>query len=88
MVLFESATDFGDSIFSDHTHSRGWIKGREEVIKDIQPDRHGTGPSTKDWISGTANYRFADGHVEPISPSTLNSKIDLGINFAAPIESK
>ena len=47
-VLFESADSYGIGIFSDHTHSRGWIKGWEAVIQDIQPDRHGRGSVTED----------------------------------------
>jgi len=86
-LLFESADDYGIGIFSDHTHSRGWVKGWEEVIKDIQPDRHGSGKNTEDRLSGSANYLFADGHVSSIHATELKSKIDQGLNFAAPPES-
>jgi prepilin-type N-terminal cleavage/methylation domain-containing protein/prepilin-type processing-associated H-X9-DG protein len=87
IILFESSENYGTSIFSDHTHSRGWMQGWEEVIKDIDPDRHRGGPSTEDRTAGSANYLFADGHIESIHATKLKAKIEQGINFAAPPES-
>jgi prepilin-type N-terminal cleavage/methylation domain-containing protein/prepilin-type processing-associated H-X9-DG protein len=73
-VVFETSDLAGSGITQDHTHSRNWINGWSAVTSDIQPDRHG----------GTANYLFADAHVESIKAATLKRRIEAGDNFAKP----
>ncbi len=73
-VVFEIADAAGVSIYNDHTHSRNWGRGWGSVVADIQPDRHGS----------SANYLFADGHVESIQAARLKRLIEGTNNFAQP----
>ena len=87
ILLFEVADEYGPSIFSDHTHSRSWLRsGWEGVIADIQPDRHRGGASNEDKTEGRANYLFVDGHVDAINGAEIKRLIDSGINVAQPPE--
>ena len=87
ILLFESADEFGPSVFSDHTHSRSWLRsGWDGVIADVQTDRHRTGASNPDRTKGRANYLFVDGHVESIAAQEVKLQIDSGINLAQPPE--
>lgn len=87
MLLFEVAEDYGPSIFSDHTHSRSWLRsGWEGVVADIQPNRHRTGASNEDRSNGRANYLFIDGHVESIDGNALKRQFEQGVHFAQPPE--
>lgn len=74
MTTFEVAVAAGVNIFNDHTHSRNWLLGWSSVLADIQPDRHGI----------SANYLYADAHVENIPASRLKARIEAGDNFARP----
>jgi prepilin-type N-terminal cleavage/methylation domain-containing protein/prepilin-type processing-associated H-X9-DG protein len=66
----------------DHTHSSQWFsqlnKDNELVDRavklDIQPDRH----------FDTANYLYADGHVEVIPAATIDEWIAAGTDFGKP----
>jgi prepilin-type processing-associated H-X9-DG protein/prepilin-type N-terminal cleavage/methylation domain-containing protein len=73
-IVFEVSDSAGVNIFNDHTHSRNWHLGWGSVIADIQPDRHGS----------SANYLFADGHVENIPALKLKKLIEATHNFAKP----
>jgi len=64
---------------SDHTHSRSWT-GWNAMLRDIQPNRHGG--SEHDPTSGSANYLYADGHVESIPAIEIKQKIEAGENIA------
>jgi prepilin-type N-terminal cleavage/methylation domain-containing protein/prepilin-type processing-associated H-X9-DG protein len=83
-MLFEIADKYGPNEYADHTHSRGWFLGWKNVLGDIQPDRHRTGGETMDRLNGSANYLYADGHVENIKAARLKEQIDAGINPADP----
>lgn len=74
MIVFEISDAVGANIFNDHTHSRNWHLGWSSVTNDIQPGRHGS----------SANYLYADMHVESIQASRLKARIDAGENFAKP----
>ena len=74
ITAFEISDKAGVNTFNDHTHSRNWLLGWSSVTTDIQPDRH----------LGSANYPFADSHVETIKASILKARIDAGDNFARP----
>ncbi len=74
IIVFEISDAAGVSTYNDHTHSRNWSQGWDSVVADIQPDRHG--PS--------ANYLFADGHVESLPAAKLRKRIEAGDNFAQP----
>jgi prepilin-type N-terminal cleavage/methylation domain-containing protein/prepilin-type processing-associated H-X9-DG protein len=74
MTTFEISDAAGVNTFNDHTHSRNWHLGWSSVIADIQPNRHGS----------SANYLFADSHVESIKAAKLKVRIDAGDNFAIP----
>lgn len=83
-VAFEIADEYGPGVYADHTHSRGWGEGWDQVIQDIQPNRHRQGGSNPRKTNGNANYLYADGHVESIPAGNLESLISQGINFAKP----
>ena len=74
ITTFEIADAAGVNIMNDHTHSRQWLLGWNAVTADIQPTRHGS----------TANYLFADSHVESIQAAKLKARIAAGENFAKP----
>jgi len=84
IMLFEVADSYGPNEFADHTHSRGWVLGWNQVLGDIQPDRHVSGGQAADHSKGGANYLFADGHVEKIKAGRVKEQIDAGINIADP----
>ncbi|HOW65471.1 MAG TPA: prepilin-type N-terminal cleavage/methylation domain-containing protein [Candidatus Paceibacterota bacterium] len=73
ITTFEISNTAGVNVYNDHTHSRNWTSWGS-VTADIQPDRHGS----------SANYLFADGHVESIAAARLKARIEAGDNFAKP----
>ena len=65
--------------------SRSWnLGGWNNVIKDIQPDRHRSGSQVADRSKGKANYLFADGRVELVDARIIKSMIEAGLNPAKP----
>lgn len=74
IVAFEIADSVGVNAMNDHTHSRQWLQGWQTVTADIQPDRHG----------GSANYLFADSHVENLSARRVKARVEAGENPAKP----
>jgi prepilin-type N-terminal cleavage/methylation domain-containing protein/prepilin-type processing-associated H-X9-DG protein len=74
ILAFEISDRQGTGTGQDHTHSRNWLNGWSSVLDDIQPDRH----------AGTANYLYADGHVQSLKPAPLKRRIEAGDNFAKP----
>ena len=65
--------------------SRAWnLGGWNNVIKDIQPDRHRSGPPVADSSEGKANYLFADGHVQLVDARIVKTMIEAGLNPAKP----
>jgi len=85
IVMFIGSDDMDVGLTGDHTHSRNW-KGWKNVLRDIQPDRHRLGPSNKDRTSGSANYLYADGHVQNIDAEEVKRRIDKKEPFAKPPE--
>ena len=74
-LVFEISDRAGVGTGQDHTHSRNWLNnGWNSVLDDIQPDRHGK----------SANYLFADWHVEALKSEKLKQRIDAGENFSRP----
>ena len=73
-----------DGTTTDHTHSRNWRKGWTAVLQDICPDRHRSGDASRDRTKGSANYLFADGHVEAIEAAELRRRILRNENVALP----
>ena len=92
IVVFTASDSRGTAITEDHTHSRNWFRNPKDktwarIVSDIQPDRfsgaaRNAPPSARDV--GTANYLFADGHVELISAKEIKFFADNGINFSLP----
>ena len=74
IVTFEIADSVGVNTMNDHTHSRQWLQGWQTVTADIQPDRHGA----------SANYLFADSHVEKLASNRVKARLDAGENPAKP----
>lgn len=81
ITLFIGADGLDVGVSSDHTHSRNW-KGWSQVLADIQPDRHRPGAPAADRTRGSANYLFADGHVEAIDAARVKRAIERKINIA------
>jgi len=91
ILVFTGSDSRGVSVFNDHTHSRSWFDlpisstwGR--IIADIQPDRFGGSPNATNRAVGTANYLYADGHVESLSGTQIKTWADTGFNFAKPAQ--
>ena len=74
ITTFEISHKVGVNTFNDHTHSREWLSGWNSVTEDIEPNRHGD----------SANYLFADTHVESLKAQKMKSRIEAGDNFARP----
>jgi prepilin-type processing-associated H-X9-DG protein/prepilin-type N-terminal cleavage/methylation domain-containing protein len=83
-VLFVAANRWPASTYADHTHSRSW-NDWSTVTWDISTDRYGANGSPQ-FLDGSSNYLFADGHVEGIQAPTLKKVIDDGVNFSRPPE--
>jgi len=81
-VLFVGATRWAPSVYNDHTHSRSWTDW-STVTWDISTDRYGENGSPQ-FLDGSSNYLFADGHVEQIQAPKLKELIDAGENFSRP----
>jgi hypothetical protein len=84
ITVFECADSYSPNITTDHTHTRNWFKGWNEVLFDIEPDRHRTGGTNTTNTKGSANYLFADDHVLTIRAATAKQRIDSGDNIAKP----
>jgi prepilin-type N-terminal cleavage/methylation domain-containing protein/prepilin-type processing-associated H-X9-DG protein len=83
IVVFPIADSIGLNAGHDHTHSRKW-RSWQQVLEDIQPDRFFPGSPTSDRSKGSANYLYADGHVEAHDASWLKAKIESANNPAIP----
>ncbi len=81
-ILSESRTP---SPTWDHVHSGEWSTW-QRMLNDVQVDRHLTGsqPQTPaQRVRGSANYLYADGHVENIAAREMKGMLDSGFNPAA-----
>lgn len=78
--IISDAQSVGES--SDHTHSSGWTSW-SAVTQDIAPDRFTANPAG-DHSSGSANYLYADGHVEKHDAAAIKQRIEAGENIAEP----
>jgi len=89
-LLTVEASEFSLAVHYDHVHSYEWFSeenlaangpGQREVWKTVTAelvvDRH---------QGNTANYLYADGHVEAISAVQIGKWCDEGFNFAIPPE--
>jgi prepilin-type N-terminal cleavage/methylation domain-containing protein/prepilin-type processing-associated H-X9-DG protein len=83
ITVFIGADHLSASVTSDHTHSRNWGLW-DQVLNDIQPDRHRTGKQNSDHTNGSANYLYADGHVATIQASEFKARIEAQENPAIP----
>ncbi len=87
VLFFEASDQLAVSAISSAcvACSRSWnLGGWNNVIKDIQPDRHRSGSATEDRSNGKANYLFADGHVQLVDARIVKSMIEAGLNPAKP----
>lgn len=80
VILAFNIADHGDS---DHTHSYNWPGNWSAVTYDIQPDRFRRNGAASDHSKGTANYLYADGHVENLNAEYVRNEIISGNNIAA-----
>jgi prepilin-type processing-associated H-X9-DG protein len=85
IVVFEGADE--RTATNEHVHASLWYTERnvnrnlwwEQLLTEVKPDRH----------SGSANYLYADGHVEAIAEEIIHQwmqqDIAQGTNFAIPV---
>ena len=66
----------------DHIHGAEWTSWTA-ALNDIEPDRHRVGARAPDRMRGSANYLFADGHVENHAARDFKTIFDQGINPAS-----
>lgn len=69
----------------DHIHSSQWTSWTA-MLNDVQVDRHLVGSRARlsaDRTRGSANYLYADSHVENIPAATMKKILDSGTNPAA-----
>ena len=83
-TTFIGAESLPADITSDHTHSRLWVLGWPTLLQSIQPDRHRSGSPNRERTDGTANYLFADAHVNTLHGTELKSLYDRDPDFARP----
>jgi prepilin-type processing-associated H-X9-DG protein len=93
IIVFTTSDQKGVSTTDDHTHSRNWFRlptgAWNRILADIQPDRFGGAPVTAlpdQHATGTANYLYADGHVESIPGEQIKEWADSGFDFALPAQ--
>jgi general secretion pathway protein G len=96
ITVFTSSDQMGTSWQADHAHSRTWFAPQSNdglawarIVKNVQPDRFfgRRGDVDEDpnhHTSGSANYLFADGHVELIPAAQVRQWADIYENFAKP----
>jgi prepilin-type N-terminal cleavage/methylation domain-containing protein/prepilin-type processing-associated H-X9-DG protein len=82
ILIFILSMSRNPSATWDHIHGAEWTSW-DAATYDIEPDRHRSGARSKDRMKGSANYLYADGHVENISAKNFKSLFDQGINPAA-----
>jgi prepilin-type N-terminal cleavage/methylation domain-containing protein/prepilin-type processing-associated H-X9-DG protein len=86
IVMFELANEKPRDASEDHLHCWNWFKKStvlqglvwDTITGDVQVDRHGD----------TANYLYADGHVDRISSSQIYQWAIQPFDFAIPPDSK
>ena len=66
----------------DHVHSSEWTDWTL-MLNDVEVDRHRTGKRRPDRSGGSANYLYADGHVESITSDEMRALVASGVNPAA-----
>jgi len=66
----------------DHIHGAEWTSWTA-ALNDIEPDRFRPGTRSADRTKGSANYLFADGHVENLTAKDFKDGLDRGINPAS-----
>lgn len=82
ILLFILSESRAPSTTRDHIHGAEWTSWTT-ALNDIEPDRHRAGARAPDRMGGSANYLFADGHVENRTAEDFKSLFDKGINPAA-----
>jgi prepilin-type N-terminal cleavage/methylation domain-containing protein/prepilin-type processing-associated H-X9-DG protein len=79
------ASDRATGLSADHAHCMSWRKGWKAVLADIAPDRHRSGAPSADRLKGSANYLYADGHVENHEARRVYELVELKrINIGKP----
>jgi len=82
LLAFILSEDRPPSRTNDHIHGDQWSAWKF-ALNDVEVDRHRNGARAQDRLKGSANYLFADGHVENIPASSFKDFFDRGINPAA-----
>ncbi len=81
-LAFILSEDRAPSRTGDHVHGDEWLAWNF-MLNDVEADRHRIGPRADNRLKGSANYLFADGHVENITAASLKEFFDRGVNPAA-----
>jgi len=82
IIVFEGSDNRDLSFDNEHCHPSVWFAplfiAKKQVLAqmrlEVQINRH----------AGSANYLYADGHVEPIAEEIMAQWCDAGTNFAKP----
>ncbi len=93
MTTFIGSDALDISVENDHVDSREWFQSPwslvwDRVLESIQPDRFGSNPNALPGsrTAGSANYLFADGHVETIPALEIYRRCLARENFARPAD--
>jgi prepilin-type N-terminal cleavage/methylation domain-containing protein/prepilin-type processing-associated H-X9-DG protein len=81
-IMFEGANSRDPAMAGDYCHSSTWFSQQNITAKqvlpqietDLQTNRHG----------GSANYAYADGHIDLVGEETIAGYANSGTNFAKP----
>jgi prepilin-type N-terminal cleavage/methylation domain-containing protein/prepilin-type processing-associated H-X9-DG protein len=88
VAFFTISDKRGVSAFEDHVHATNWFRSGgawQRFLSDVQPDRFGGSGDPLKNPTGSANYLFADGHVEAIPAAVMKERCDQGdSSFAKP----
>lgn len=82
MILFNVSDDRQIRRGWDHAHCADWTNWFA-LLADVEVDRHRRGDRAADRLQGSANYLFADGHVETIEAHEIKRRVDAGENPGA-----
>jgi prepilin-type N-terminal cleavage/methylation domain-containing protein/prepilin-type processing-associated H-X9-DG protein len=93
MTVFTGSDALELSVENDHVDSRDWFEAPPDevwlrVLDSICPDRFGGNANAPaaNRTAGSANYLYADGHVEGIAAAEIWRRCRSGENFARPAD--
>jgi prepilin-type processing-associated H-X9-DG protein len=82
MILFNVSDDRQIRRGWDHAHCTEWTSW-SALLADVEVDRHRRGDRATNRLKGSANYLFADAHVQTIEAREMKRRVDSGLNPGA-----